>query len=175
VRVLAIDTATPYLVFGTSDAELALRADRRHSALLVPTLESFLERAGLRREDFQAVAAGQGPGSYTGLRVGLAFGQGLARALGVPFIGVDTLDAVAARTKAKGPVAAGLSARNRLVYAALYVNGRRLKGPFKLSAEEFRNLAPCRLLDAPPSGRALAALAERAIAEGHRGYTPHYL
>jgi len=173
VRVLAVDTATPYLVLGTPEAELALRAERRHNELLVPVLERFLAEFGVEPGGLEAVAAGQGPGSYTGLRVGLAFAQGLARALGVPFVGVDTLAGVAARVP--GTVAVGLTARNRLVYAALYQDGRLLKGPLKLSAEEFRSLAPCRLLDVPPSGRALARLAARALAEGRSGFRAHYL
>jgi len=111
VRVLAVDTATPYLVLGTPEAELALRAERRQGEMLVPVLERFLDRAGLEPGAIEGVAAGQGPGSYTGLRVGLAFAQGLARALGVPFVGVDTLAGVAARVS--GEVAVGLTARNR--------------------------------------------------------------
>ena len=173
MRVLAVDTATPYLVLGTPEAELALRAERRHNELLVPVLERFLAEFGVGLKGLEAIAAGQGPGSYTGLRVGLAFAQGLARALGVPFVGVDTLAGVAARVP--GTVAVGLTARNRLVYAALYQDGRLLKGPLKLSAEEFRSLAPCRLLDVPPSGRALARLAARALAEGRSGFRAHYL
>ena len=173
MQVLAIDTATPYLVLGSPEAELALRAERRHNELLVPALERFLARAGLSLEGLEGVAAGQGPGSYTGLRVGLAFAQGLARALGVPFVGVDTLAGVAARVP--GEVAVGLSARNRLVYAALYDAGRLLRGPEKLTADEFSRLSPCRLLDAPPSGRALARLAAEALQKGERGFQAHYL
>ncbi len=173
MRVLAVDTATPYLVLGTPEAELVLRAERRHNELLVPVLVGFLERSGLALKELEGVVAGQGPGSYTGLRVGLAFAQGLARALGVPFTGVDTLAGVAARFG--GRVAVGLSARNRLVYAALYDGDTRLRGPEKLTAEAFAALAPCRALDAPPSGRALARLGARAIARGARGYQAHYL
>jgi len=173
VRVLVVDTATPYLVLGTPEAELALRAERRHNELLVPLLERFLKQNGLALRAFDAVAAGQGPGSYTGLRVGLAFAQGLARALGVPFVGVDTLAGMAARVP--GRVAVGLTARNRLVYAALYDAGRLVRGPEKLALDEFQALAPCRLLDAPPSGRALAQLAAKALEDGVRGFHAHYL
>ncbi len=173
MRVLAVDTATPYLVLGTQEAELALRAERRHNELLVPTLMRFLERAGLALRELEGVVAGQGPGSYTGLRVGLAFAQGLARALGVPFVGVDTLAGVAARFG--GRVAVGLTARNQLVYAALYDGEERVRGPEKLATEAFFSLAPCRALDAPPSGRALARLGSRALAQGARGFHAHYL
>ncbi len=173
MRVLAVDTATPYLVLGTPEAELVLRAERRHNELLALELTRFLERSGLALKELEGVVAGQGPGSYTGLRVGLAFAQGLARALGVPFAGVDTLAGVAARFG--GRVAVGLSARNRLVYAALYDGDTRLGGPEKLTAEAFAALAPCRILDAPPSGRALARLGARALAHGARGFQAHYL
>ena len=175
MRVLAVDTATPYLVFGTPEAELAVRAERRQGEMLVPVLERFLDRAGVKLAEIEGVAAGQGPGSYTGLRVGLAFAQGLARALGVPFVGVDTLDALAARVPGSKEVAVGIAARNRLVYAALYAGEERRWGPGKLELEAFQALAPCRLLDAPPSGRALAQLGARAIGEGKRGFSAHYL
>ncbi len=175
MRVLAVDTATPYLVLGTPEAELVLRAERRHNELLVPVLTRFLERSGLALKELEGVVAGQGPGSYTGLRVGLAFAQGLARALGVPFVGVDTLAGVAARYRHGGRVAVGLSSRNRLVYAALYDGDARLRGPEKLTAEAFAALAPCRVLDAPPSGRALARLGAQALTRGARGFHAHYL
>ncbi len=170
-----MDTATPYLVFGTPEAELAVRAERRQGEMLVPVLERFLDRAGVKLAEIEGIAAGQGPGSYTGLRVGLAFAQGLARALGVPFVGVDTLAGAAARVGGRREVAVGVSARNRLVFSALYAGEERRWGPGKLELEAFRALAPCRLLDAPPSGRALARLGARALAAGERGFHAHYL
>jgi len=116
VRVLAVDTATPYLVLGTPEAELALRAERRQGEMLVPVLERFLDRAGLEPGAIEGVAAGQGPGSYTGLRVGLAFAQGLARALGVPFVGASCAggrESSSSRPSGRLPPAASSTRRPR--------------------------------------------------------------
>jgi len=176
VQVLALDTATPYLVLGLGQAERAIRLERRHGERLAAELKRFLADASRRIEEIEAIAVGQGPGSYTGLRVGVAFALGLGRGLGVPVVGVDTLSAVAAR--AQGLVAAGLTARNGAVYAGLYrVEGgvSALEGPMKTDLQGFFALPGCHLLDAPPSGRALAMLGEKALNEGVRGVQPRYL
>jgi len=177
VTVLAVDTATPYLVLGAPEAELALRAERKHSGLIVETLQAFLKHTGIGLEDLEGVVAGQGPGSYTGLRVGMAFAQGLARALGIPVVGVDTLAAVAARHT--GPTVVGLSARNRLVYAAGYRSSNGVPvpewGPVKLTFEAYRDRPGCHFLDLPPSGKALARLGMAKLRDGERGFRPHYL
>ena len=173
MRVLAFDTATRYLVVGSWRGELALLAERRHGALIKDALEHHLAAAGISLSEVEGVAAGQGPGSYTGLRIGLAFGQGLARALGVPFVGVDTLAALARGMK--GRVAVGISARNRLVYAAVYEDGALAVPPKKLSLEEFERLAPCRLLDEPPSGLWLSRLGAERLKRGEQGFSAHYL
>lgn len=176
MRVLAVDTATPYLVLGTLEAELALRVDRGHNARLAEAVRAFLKETGTEPEALQAVVAGQGPGSYTGLRVGLAFAQGLARALGIPAVGVDTLAAVAAR--GRGTVVPGLTARNRQVYAAGYrteAEPRLEWGPEKLDLGAYLARPGCHLLDLPPSGRALARLGLARLRAGERGFRPHYL
>ncbi len=177
MTVLAVDTATPYLVLGTPDAELAVRVERGQNARLVELLDRFLGETGLELNRLSGVVAGQGPGSFTGLRVGIAFAQGLARALAIPAVGVDTLAAVAARLE--GPSAPGITARNRLVFAAGYVRegGRphRLWGPEKLELSAYLRRAGCAVLDLPPSGRALARLGAERLARGERGFTPHYL
>ena len=176
VNVLALDTATPYLVFGTLDAELAVRRGRRHAETLLVDLEAFLARAGLERRDVELIVVGEGPGSYTGLRVGLATALGLARGLGVPVVGASSLAAAAAR--ARGRVRSLLSARNRQVYAADYLVADGVvetAPPQKLSAEEALATGGCLLWNAPPSGRALARLGlERRLA-GREGVHPLYL
>jgi len=176
VRVLALDTATPYLVLGLDSAERAIRLERRHGERLAGELKHFLEALGLRLEEIGALAVGQGPGSYTGLRVGVAFALGLGRGLGVPVVGVDTLSAVAAR--ARGQVAAGLTARNGAVYAGVYAVGDTIElrsPPRKMDLASFYALPGCHLLDAPPSGQALSELGRQALEKGVQGVTPLYL
>jgi len=174
--VLALDTATPYLVLGLPHAELSVHLERRHGEAIVGWTETFLSQHRLRPADIDAVAVGQGPGSYTGVRVGLAFAQGFARSLGVPLVGVDTLMAIAARKR--GRVAPAITARNGLRYAGLYEVGETievLKPPAKLDARAYAELPGCHLVDSPPSGMALAWIAIEKLRRGERGITPHYL
>lgn len=101
---LGIDTSTKVgslalvqdqrlLIEETIDAEL------NHSARLLPTLEAAMEKTGLSRKDLHSIGVGIGPGSLTGIRVGLAFAKGLVFALGKPLVGVCSLEAIAHRHK----------------------------------------------------------------------------
>lgn len=124
---LGLDTATSYLALALwSPAEgtlaaFAERVGRDHAKRLLPELEALLGRAGGTRGDLKGIAVGTGPGSYTGLRVGAASAQGLARALGVPLVGVATLEAMAAGALLPGERGAlTLDARRERVYAAAF-------------------------------------------------------
>ncbi len=100
MRVLAIDTST-------STGGVALRDDNRllgaisvsvdltHSEGLMPALDALLSRCGIRVNEIDAVACSVGPGSFTGLRVGVASAQGLASARGLPCVALPTLDLLA--------------------------------------------------------------------------------
>jgi tRNA threonylcarbamoyl adenosine modification protein YeaZ len=74
---------------------------RRHGELLASSIDAVLAEAGTGRLDITAVAAGTGPGPYTGLRAGLVTARVLGSALGVPVYGVCTLDVVAAGVPAR--------------------------------------------------------------------------
>lgn len=102
--LLAIDTSTATaglaLYDGALRAELTWRAGREHSSQVMPEAERLLGRLGLRAGDLSAVAVARGPGSFTGVRVGLALAKGLGFALGIPVVGVCTLDVLAAAQEA---------------------------------------------------------------------------
>lgn len=105
--VLALETAT--LVSGvalaTESALLAewkLETTKTHSELLLPHIEMLLQAAQVEKQQLQAVAVSLGPGSFTGLRIGLATAKALAYALGIPLIGVPTLEALAYNCPAPG-------------------------------------------------------------------------
>ena len=160
---LGLDTCTPYLclaLWSADEGVLDTRVElvgRNHSARLVPALEESLRRAGVERRSLGAIAAGRGPGSYTGTRIGGAAAKGLAGALGIPLGGCDTLAAIAFGGMAHGEEGlAGLDARRGNVYLGRY---RRegdvidtLQAPSKVSLElvreEFPNLKI--ILDAAP-------------------------
>lgn len=99
--LLAVDTSTAQLGLALYDgaavaAELTWTSRARHTVELAPALSGLLKRVGLSMGDLSALAVAVGPGSFTSLRVGLAFVKGLALARHLPLIGVPTLDAVAA-------------------------------------------------------------------------------
>jgi len=177
--VLALDTATPFLVLGLPQAERAVRLGRRHAEALWPELEAFLADCRVRLADLEGIAVGRGPGSYTGLRIGVSAGLGLARGLGIPAVGVDTLMGVALRYR--GLVTVAHTARNRLVYAAAYrvTDGehpevKELRPPRKIPLEQLEGEGVFSL-DEPPSGRALAHLGSLALRSGKRGIEAVYL
>jgi len=136
VLVLALDTATSattvaVVAEGQTLAEHTDVAPNRHGEVLAPLIARTLSDAGVARSQLDLVAAGVGPGPFTGLRVGLATALALGDALGVPARGVCSLDVVAAH--AGRPWADGFTvltdARRKEVYWASYLDGRRTRGP----------------------------------------------
>jgi tRNA threonylcarbamoyladenosine biosynthesis protein TsaB len=99
--ILAIDTATRWLGMALHDgtavvAEMGWRCLNNHTIELAPNLQQMMQRANVSATDLAGIAVAVGPGSYTGLRVGLALAKGLALANQTPLLGIGTLDIVAA-------------------------------------------------------------------------------
>jgi len=98
-RVLGIDTASPVTqIFLATDniVEVALCIPRNRTARdITTTIQSLLKTAGWTLKDIEEIVVNRGPGSLTGIRVGLAFSRSLAFALGIPLTGVSGLDALA--------------------------------------------------------------------------------
>ena len=80
---------------GETLAERALGAGARGARALMPALDLLLHEAGVRKENLAAVGAAVGPGTFTGLRIGLSTAKGLSLALGIPLYGVSSLEALA--------------------------------------------------------------------------------
>ena len=124
--LVAIDTATDYASLALHDgmqlrAEYTWESRRRHSVELIPALATALERVHISPDRLKAVAVTRGPGSYTGLRVGMAVAKGLALARGLPMVGVPTLDVVAAGQGGAGePLCAILQAGRGRISVAIY-------------------------------------------------------
>ena len=124
--LLAIDTATTAMSVALLRgdalvAELTTCDERVHSTRLLPALETLLNQAAVGLEEVRAFAVSIGPGSFTGLRIGLATVKGLAFRTGRPVAAVPTLAALAAAAPGgDAPVAALLDARRGEVYAGLY-------------------------------------------------------
>jgi len=125
--VLGLDTATWTAAVGVVRDQVVLAEDvepasRSHVASLPALVERVLARAGLAIGDVEGLAISIGPGSFTGLRIGLGLAKGLAFAGGVPLAAVSTLEALAAVAGAAPgeTVCAALDARKREVYAAVF-------------------------------------------------------
>lgn len=109
MRILAIDTAAHLCaacVFDTQVGELGrhvLDLGKGHAEHLMGVIDTALGTAGCTYKDLGAVAVSVGPGSFTGVRVGVSTARGLALALGVPAIGVTTLEALAAEARERAP------------------------------------------------------------------------
>ena len=128
--LLAIDTATKQAGVALYDGGRGLIAEynwhsaNRHTEELMPTIAQMLARAGVAPGMLRAVAVALGPGSFTGLRVGLAAAKGLALANGLALLGIPTLDAVAYPHQAQPvPIIAVLQAGRGRVYWAPYAHG----------------------------------------------------
>ena len=153
--LLNIDTATAFASVGFSrEGELLgisiNEAQKEHAAFLQPAIRDLAERCGVVLAEIDGVALTIGPGSYTGLRVGLSSAKGLAYALGKPLIPVGTLEVMAhAAEKAwahatQGPLPAlfcpMIDARRNEVFTAIYApGGLTVMEPraLELSAETF--------------------------------------
>jgi tRNA threonylcarbamoyladenosine biosynthesis protein TsaB len=151
--VLGIETATLMggvaLVSGTGEllGEITLRNHESHSERMLPALEWLLATLGLSLRDCAAVAVSQGPGSFTGLRAGIATAKGLAFSLGVPLFGIPTLEALAANAPpAAGTVCAVLNARRGEVFRAIFRCGptgpKRLEPDRLLPLQSFADELP---------------------------------
>jgi tRNA threonylcarbamoyladenosine biosynthesis protein TsaB len=158
MRILALDTATwrcsvALARDGVVLAERGERTSSNHAGTLPRLVAATLEAAGERLERDDALAVTIGPGSFTGLRIALAFAKGLAFAGGHRLVGVPTLDALAlVAPPGPGLLCAALDARKREVYAAVYERngGRlvRLGPPHAATAERVaaRIGGPCALI-----------------------------
>jgi len=96
----------------------------RHAEALNPMIQNALSDAGLRVRDLSGIAAAQGPGSYTGLRIGLAAAKGLALPWGIPCFGVDSLELIAEAVREAVPsglpIWSAMDARRSEVYSAWF-------------------------------------------------------
>jgi len=141
VNVLALDTATEALGLALRAGEQVraelIQAGFRHSETLLPHVHRLLSDAGLRPADLDLVICSLGPGSFTGIRIGLAAAKGLAfaaRPAGVPLCGVSTLEGLAWRHRLlDAPVAVVNASLRRRFHAGLF-RGGNLEGEY-LEAE----------------------------------------
>ena len=129
--ILAIDTASDEIALAVAIdnaimASSTVDGGHDHSRLLIPAIDAILDG---NRSGLAGVAVVRGPGSYAGLRVGIATGQGLALAAGVPLRGISTLEAIAAA--AGLPFVTSIHPAGRGEFAAQDFAGTAAKGPIR--------------------------------------------
>lgn len=132
--ILGIDTSTPslgiaILAQGRIAGSIAVHRPNCHDELLMPLAQELLRACGLSVSDLEAVAVSAGPGSFTGLRIGMAAAKGLALALDIPLVSVPSFDAHARGIaggmlpESAATLCIAADARRGDVYAAVYEIG----------------------------------------------------
>lgn len=142
---LGLDTATDACAVALLDGEAVLfearlAVPRSHGRRLAPLVAEAFAHAGRPPAALGLVAVSSGPGSYTGLRIGMSTAKGLALATGAAFAAVPTLRALAAGVY--GPVAVVLPSRRGEVYAAVYDGDEEVRPPAALAVDEVAGWLP---------------------------------
>jgi tRNA threonylcarbamoyladenosine biosynthesis protein TsaB len=153
--VLGLDTATPATAVGLRLADgttleahdLPATGERPgHATRLLPLADRLLAQAGLRWDSLERIAVGVGPGTFTGLRVGVATARGLAQSLALDLVGVSSLRALAHRALREhssgggGGVLAAIDARRGEAFAGGWSSEGELFAPFALAPDDFGHL-----------------------------------
>lgn len=135
MRVLAIDTALAACSVALLDTDYggilaseSVPMVRGHAEALLPMLKRVMDKAGMTPPDIDRIAVTTGPGSFTGMRVGIAAARGIALAAAKPVVGLTTLSAYAAphmATDDQVPVIAAIDARHSHVYLQVFGAGGR--------------------------------------------------
>jgi tRNA threonylcarbamoyladenosine biosynthesis protein TsaB len=169
IAALALDTSTEILSLtvrrGDSWAAMTIDRGLHHSPALIPLAERLLHDLDMTVQDLELVICSIGPGSFTGIRIGIATALGIGHGRGIPVVGVSSLDAVGRTWEAwEGDVFPVVDARRGNIYTARYRGG--------LKQGEYCDLSPdslARLLAGAQSPLLAGADAPRIAATALRG------
>lgn len=169
MKILSLDTAMAACSAAVIDTECSLplaaafvAMERGHAEALPPMVADVMRRSGTVYSQLDRIAVTTGPGTFTGVRIGLAFARGLGLAGGLPVIGIDSLTAIAANEQAPVPLLVVSDARNGEVYAATF-DGER-----KLAAAPHVTIASSAATEARPGSRVIGTAARGLIAGSSR-------
>ncbi|HBX75426.1 MAG: tRNA (adenosine(37)-N6)-threonylcarbamoyltransferase complex dimerization subunit type 1 TsaB [Acidaminococcaceae bacterium] len=162
---LALDTATGVCTVGLVRdgnvlAEYDISVGLTHSEGLMPQLDQMFDRTGIKKEEIERIAVSMGPGSFTGLRIGLAAAEAMAYAWGCGICGVNTLQAMAYNIPVDGVVLAPvLDAQKGNYYTAFYI----------WEKGEVQELQPVEMADGKTLVQQLQALGKPVLIMGECG------
>ena len=170
MKILALDTAMAACSVAVLDtghpvplATAFVAMERGHAEALAPMVRQAMQESGIGFAEIDRIAVTAGPGTFTGVRIGLAMARGLGLARGIPVIGIDTLSAIAANEPLSGtPLLVTADARNGEVYGAAFDGTRQvLRPPMVLSPAAAAD-------DMPPATIVLGTGAKAVIAASGR-------
>jgi len=164
MNILALETSGRVLTIAlkTNDQSLELTVDRgfKHGETIMPAVSLIVGLAGINPEDLNLVSCSAGPGSFTGLRIGMAAAKGIARGADCHLKAVPTLPLLAAeREHWPGIVVPVMDARKNRVYAAAFQAGKRIREDVDMALDEF-------LLSLPADIQVLVTGPDAGIAAG---------
>ncbi len=148
MKILGIETSSGVLGAalmedGALCAEYTLNNTLQHSQSLMPAVERLLDEAGWQVKDIDRIAVDIGPGSFTGVRIGTSAANAICYAVGIPAVGVPSLEILYENVRAyQKRVCALIDARNGNVYAAQYENGMCVREPEAAVLDEYINSLP---------------------------------
>lgn len=183
MRILALETSTRWgsvaaMLEDQLLGEIALPTDRRTAQSLVPAIRELLGHVGWKPADIQLVAVTEGPGSFTGLRIGVTAAKTLAYAVNANLIGVNTLEVIAAQSPEATEICAVMDAQRKQLFVAAF---RRSGGDSLLAMQ------PTRIVDVdqwlgmlrdqvtvtgPPLGKLRERLSSRIRVAPEEGWPP---
>jgi tRNA threonylcarbamoyladenosine biosynthesis protein TsaB len=146
MRILALDTSTKVLALGAYDngriCEYNLETATRLSGLLIPSIKRVLAALGWKMSDIDYLACGLGPGSFTGVRVGMAAVKAISWSLNKPIAGISSLDILAMNAQVEDAfVIPVIDAKRGLIYSSVY----RIKNNVLKKATPYMLLSPADL------------------------------
>ena len=156
MRVLALDTTLDHCSVALVDgarvlASVSEHMQRGHAERLAPMVDEAMKAGGVSFAALDRIAVTTGPGSFTGLRVGLAFARGLAVALTRPCIGVSSLEALALEAGVEGLRGAAI-ASGADICLAVYENGAERIAPVRVALDTARTLLRGAAMRGPAAG-----------------------
>lgn len=147
MSILALDTALEFAGVGLKKnnapcAEFVTHGSRQHAETVMAMADSLMAEHNVLPEDLTAIAVDIGPGSFTGVRIGVCAANAMAQALNLPLIGASSLSILHELVRGENIVCPMIDARNGFAYVALYEGGSEIIAPCAVMVSEFLKTVP---------------------------------